>query len=270
MFSKHGQKIETEQDKQGIKECLDTLWEKIQERFHKVAVAFRYFDINNNQQISLNEFEVSLHRLGIKLPAAKIKQMFEYIDTDKDGQIQYTEFCELCEESRRGIDPYVIEKKLKQANSEQKAISHKSDKSSSRFNRKLRFDDDDEIISQSLASFKKKIKQKVKWPNNLNSSFTFGTKSPTPDSILEVMRYDPLNQYVDSCKQRENKMAQIKTEKSIFKKARPTKSSLVRDKELENQRAARRHEFLSKDVGYIELSKLKNQNNGNKSNLLIY
>ena len=95
MFSKHGQKIETDQDKLGIKECLDKLWEKIQERFYKVALAFRYFDINNNQQISYNEFEISLHRLGIKLPAVKIRQMFDYIDTDQDGQIQYTEFCEL-------------------------------------------------------------------------------------------------------------------------------------------------------------------------------
>lgn len=58
-------------------------------------------------------------------------------------------------------------------------------------------------------------------------------------------------------------MAQIKPEKSIFKKARPTKSSLVRDKELENQRAARRQEFLSKEVGYIELAK-QNQTKGNK------
>lgn len=41
-FSNFGAKYETTQEKMGIKECLDLLWLKIQERFHKVADAFRY------------------------------------------------------------------------------------------------------------------------------------------------------------------------------------------------------------------------------------
>lgn len=109
-FSEFGQKYETDQEKLGIKDWLDLLWNKIQSRFSKVADAFRFFDINHNGTLHLNEFELSLHKLNFKFTPKQIKQMFAYIDTNNDGNIQYGEFWELWEESRRGIDPYRIDK----------------------------------------------------------------------------------------------------------------------------------------------------------------
>jgi RecG-like helicase len=113
------------------------------------------------------------------------------------------------------------------------------------------------LFNKSLASFKKK--QKSKLPKNLNTSFTFGMKSPPAESILDVITCDPLNRYVEKCKERENRMALVKYDKSIFNKAKPTKSSMVRDRELEKQRAKRHEAFLTKDLGYLEFKKVKNQ-----------
>lgn len=32
--------------------------------------------------------------------------MFDYLDKDKDNYLTYNDFCELCEERRRNIDPF--------------------------------------------------------------------------------------------------------------------------------------------------------------------
>lgn len=35
--------------------------------------------------------------------------MFDYLDKNKDSYITYQEFCSLCEEKRRDIDPFELE-----------------------------------------------------------------------------------------------------------------------------------------------------------------
>lgn len=44
--------------------------------------------------------------MKIKIASSDINQVFEYLDTNKDGYINYLEFCELCEEKRKNIDPF--------------------------------------------------------------------------------------------------------------------------------------------------------------------
>jgi Ca2+-binding EF-hand superfamily protein len=44
--------------------------------------------------------------MKIKIPSTEITQVFDHLDTNKDGFIDYTEFCGLCEEKRRDIDPF--------------------------------------------------------------------------------------------------------------------------------------------------------------------
>lgn len=44
------------------------MWDKIEERFPKLAGAFRFFDIDNNGKISFKEFSFSVEKLRIKVP----------------------------------------------------------------------------------------------------------------------------------------------------------------------------------------------------------
>jgi hypothetical protein len=44
--------------------------------------------------------------LKIKLSAQDISEAFEYLDVSRDGALSYTEFCNLCEERRKHIDPF--------------------------------------------------------------------------------------------------------------------------------------------------------------------
>lgn len=201
-YSKFGEDFKTDQEHMGLKEALDFLWLKIEERFHKVANAFRYFDINNNGTIQLKEFEIGVHKLSTRFTRQQIKQMFNYIDTNQDGDIQYIEFCELCDECRRGIDPYKIDKKLKRGeNLVNKFPNRMTMTNSFRIEK-----EDDDIISSSLASFKRKQKLQTLLPSELNQNHTYGIKTPVPENINSVLTYEPLSDYLNYSKMREEKI----------------------------------------------------------------
>ncbi len=44
------------------------------------------------------------------------QNVFKHLDIDNDGSIGYNEFCHLCEEKRRGIDPFLKELQSRNAN----------------------------------------------------------------------------------------------------------------------------------------------------------
>lgn len=58
------------------------------------------------KKITLNEFIISLENLRIKLSTKEVNDIFEYLDRDKDGCIDYKEFCNIAEEKWKGIDPF--------------------------------------------------------------------------------------------------------------------------------------------------------------------
>ena len=55
--------------------------------------------------------------MKIKIGAEDVKAVFEYLDKDKDGYIKYLEFCGLCEEKRRNIDPFEMQDMYKKIHS---------------------------------------------------------------------------------------------------------------------------------------------------------
>ena len=60
----------------------------------------------STNKISFNDFVIGIDSIGLKLATKEISDMFEYLDVNKDGYIDYQEFCNLVEERRRGIDPF--------------------------------------------------------------------------------------------------------------------------------------------------------------------
>jgi hypothetical protein len=57
--------------------------------------------------VSPIEFYNGIEALGIKITFEDINKIFPSLDKDGDGQINYNEFCNLCEERRRNIDPFI-------------------------------------------------------------------------------------------------------------------------------------------------------------------
>ena len=52
------------------------------------------------------EFVAGLDSLCMKLSEEQARELYHSLDKDNNGNISYTEFCNITEERRRGIDPF--------------------------------------------------------------------------------------------------------------------------------------------------------------------
>jgi hypothetical protein len=68
--------------------------------------------------ISLNEFAQAIDHMRLKISFADIKTLFDYLDKEGNGAINYENFSFLLEEKWRGIDPINVKlaKMKKQVN----------------------------------------------------------------------------------------------------------------------------------------------------------
>lgn len=71
-----------------------------------IAKAFLFFDQDDDRKISRSEFVKGVGGLGVKLTKDDIDKVFNYLDKDRDGSLDYHEFSGLSEEKRRNIDPF--------------------------------------------------------------------------------------------------------------------------------------------------------------------
>ena len=85
---------------------LDLLAIKIDERFHNMADAYMYFDLDFDNKVNFAEFQDRLDNLRVNFDIPQIKILFEALDHGNKGFICFKDFCELGEEKRRGIDAY--------------------------------------------------------------------------------------------------------------------------------------------------------------------
>jgi hypothetical protein len=84
-------KEKSEQDIHTEKVC-EFVWSKIQEKFERLAEAFRFFDIDNNTKLTRKEFREGLERLKIKISDEDREAVFEFLDKNKNGWLSYKEF----------------------------------------------------------------------------------------------------------------------------------------------------------------------------------
>ncbi len=79
---------------------------KLEEKFYRKADAYKFFAGLSTNKISFNDFVIGIENLRMKLSTQEISEMFNYLDQNCDGYINYEEFCNIAEEKRRGIDPF--------------------------------------------------------------------------------------------------------------------------------------------------------------------
>jgi hypothetical protein len=74
--------------------------------------------VSSTGRISFADFSFIVDQLHIRFSRKQIEDVFKHLDSDEDGFITYNDFCELCEERRRQIDPFV-EKIVRRARAKQ-------------------------------------------------------------------------------------------------------------------------------------------------------
>lgn len=90
---------------QKTQELVEKFWFKISQKFKKMGDMFRYFDKAHSNEVTFKEFRISCEELDLRYTNDEVKLLFEYIDEDGGGTIGYTEFLNLSDERRRGLDP---------------------------------------------------------------------------------------------------------------------------------------------------------------------
>ena len=65
---------------------------KLDEKYGSLAEAFKFFDIDRDGEVSRKEFSKTINKLKVKMEEQDIDMVFDYLDTDNDGNISFTEF----------------------------------------------------------------------------------------------------------------------------------------------------------------------------------
>ena len=64
---------------------------------HHLLAVFRAIDTDNSGQVEIKELKNVFKTLGISVDEAELNELFEFVDKDKNGAIDFEEFCVLVE-----------------------------------------------------------------------------------------------------------------------------------------------------------------------------
>ena len=78
-----------------VQELLILLIEKLEEKFCKFQKAYYFFDFEQDGKIYFTQFKQTLDKLCIRCTDLEARQLFVFLDTKKDGILDYEEFCQL-------------------------------------------------------------------------------------------------------------------------------------------------------------------------------
>lgn len=234
----------TDMNIKSIHNMINFLWVKIEEKFQKTSHAFRFFDEKSRSKISYREFENAIAKLKIKFHKNDIKEVFKYLDADKDKFLNYIEFSKLnqnnnftsrmpANEFEIKNSPGGISKASSRAKSNDYAIRDQDNK--------LAYNDIDQI---SVSSFYYKGykyggsrlgRQSSRMSNySWISMQKHGIPSPANDNMNEIMHHSYI---YDNLKAREMYKGHMPTKKIVKVVPNiPTKASKLRDDFMKQQR----------------------------------
>ncbi|CDW81077.1 ef hand family protein [Stylonychia lemnae] len=86
-----------------ILELLNKLQGKLEQKYPDLKSAFRFFDVNNSGDISLEEFQLTLDILQLDINEDQSMQIFKFLDTNADGNISLDEFSQIYYEQRQRL-----------------------------------------------------------------------------------------------------------------------------------------------------------------------
>lgn len=83
---------EEDQAKAAESKNLEVICILIQQKFESLLAAFRYFDVNSRQKVTIRDFNSQLAKLKIQMPVSDIISVFSFADTNKRGFIDIHDF----------------------------------------------------------------------------------------------------------------------------------------------------------------------------------
>ena len=200
------------------------VWSKIEEKFGRIAEAFRFFDIDNNTQLTKKEFREGLERLKIKLSYDDQDRMFNFLDINKNGWLSYKEFWGMVEEKRRKIDPF----DYTDLNNQNRSLDKSNDQLNI-FRKQASYDDYKKSDSNIYRPFFKTNKKML-----VNASYDgYGMKTALSDNIRDVISYEYIREIESLQKKKNESLLSLKS--CSHKRGKQTKGSRMRNEEIKRK-----------------------------------
>ena len=76
-----------------LEKLLKIIHARIEEKFRDYRQAFRNIDKDFGGQLEFKEFITSFEEMGIRLKLADFKLIFDALDFDSRGHVDFTKFC---------------------------------------------------------------------------------------------------------------------------------------------------------------------------------
>ena len=86
---------------------------KMEEKFKTIHDAFRIFDTNGDSKLSFKEFEIGMYHLATDFSKEDIRQAFDLLDRNKNGELEYREFWDSFDGYKRRGNPLVTSQQTK-------------------------------------------------------------------------------------------------------------------------------------------------------------
>lgn len=102
---------------------INLLESKMEEKYKTIHDAFRTFDENGDSKLTYAEFEKGMLNLNTDLTRDDIKKAFELLDVNRNGDLEYHEFCESFDGYKRRGHPMVTSQQTKDISSGMLKIS---------------------------------------------------------------------------------------------------------------------------------------------------
>ena len=161
--------------------------------------------------------------MKIKIASSDINQVFEYLDTNKDGYINYLEFCELCEEKRKNIDPFNSEE-ANDMMTKKKELANKT------------FDAMDlehlermSVASKMYKGFKSnKLKSGSLATKLIAQNHSFGVGTLPSDNMGKILTHEFEKEFVNQKEHRQKIDKERYEINKILKRGQHTKASKIR------------------------------------------
>lgn len=93
----------TKEQRKHVQTVLRQIHQRIEEKFKDYRRAFRHFDVNFDGMLTFQEFIAGCEFSGIHLSIKDFKYVYDTIDYDGQGQVDFKKFCLLNTDKSKNI-----------------------------------------------------------------------------------------------------------------------------------------------------------------------
>ena len=90
-----------------MKQLVELVWTRLQERYKTHTNAFRFLDQRSKGKVKRTDLQQGLEKTRISLSREDVTKIFNFLDVKKQGFLTYQDFCQIDAMATAAMDPLV-------------------------------------------------------------------------------------------------------------------------------------------------------------------